>query len=49
MRLRCEGEEGVSGRGIGAVFTFVTSFETGGHPGRGKPEILDLDQKGATP
>ena len=46
-RLRCEGEEEVSGRGIGTVFTFVTSFETGGHPGRGKPEILDLDQKGA--
>ena len=48
MRLRCEGEEGVSGKGIGTVFTFVTSFETGGPPGRAKPEILDLDQKGAT-
>ena len=48
MRLRCEGEEGVSGRGIRTVFTFVTSFETGGPPGRGKPEILDLDHKGAT-
>lgn len=46
--MRCEGEEGVSGRGIGTVFTFVTSFETGGRPGSGKPEILDLDQKGAT-
>ena len=40
MRLRCEGEGGVSGTGIRrTVFTFVTSFETGGHPGRGKPEI----------
>ena len=48
MRLRCEGKEGVSGKGIGTVFTFVTSFETGGHHGRGKPEILDLGQKGAT-